>query len=412
MVPFSTLCYFALSLILLVTTGKLIYPRLGFHVVASLLSFAGLALSLFLPQIFLTGLLTTLVFWGLGAMEHPLGLVALGIHCLCWLAMAAQGYRQHLAFPLLDGLTLSDPDAVQKSLLPVLGEEARALPAVTWKPMWSMRIPEMKSVKRTPGVIYREVAGRRLRLDVYEPPEKGQNRPAIVYIHGGAWVVGGRRQAKFMCYQLAQQGYVVFALTYRLAPVHRLPAAAEDCKAGIAWVRDHAQEYGVDPSRLYTIGGSAGGHLCALMALTPNDPRLQPGFEDKDTSVQGAVVFYGVVDTLSPFTRKNNPPLALLLELLVMPRSYKQDPALYEMLSPSSHVSGNAPPMLFIHGHDDGLVPVKESRRMAENLRKAGVKSVQVLEVPRGVHAFDLTPNPLYQRMFPVLLSFLKQISA
>ena len=119
----------------------------------------------------------------------------------------------------------------------------------------------------------------------------------MVYIHGGAWVIGDKReQGKPMMYELVARGWVCVAINYRLSPKATWPDHIVDAKRAVAWVKEHIGEYGGDPSFVAVSGGSAGGHLCALLALSAGDPAFQPGFEDADTSVQACVPFYGVMD--------------------------------------------------------------------------------------------------------------------
>ena len=99
-----------------------------------------------------------------------------------------------------------------------------------------------------------------------------------------------------MLHELAERGWVCVAINYRLSPKATWPDHVVDCKRALAWVRDHIAEYGGDPSFVAVSGGSAGGHLAALVALTPNEPEWQPGFEDADTSVDACIPFYGVHD--------------------------------------------------------------------------------------------------------------------
>src|SRR2546429_6431446 len=110
-----------------------------------------------------------------------------------------------------------------------------------------------------PDVTYRTVDGEQLGLDVYQPAKKGQNRPAVVVVHGGGWTQGDKALFSQQSNQLAQRGFVAFSINYRLAPAHPYPAAVDDVEAAVAWVRTHAKEYGVDPKRVGALGGSAGG---------------------------------------------------------------------------------------------------------------------------------------------------------
>ena len=119
----------------------------------------------------------------------------------------------------------------------------------------------------------------------------------LLQVHGGAWTIGKKDQQGIPLMQhLAAKGWVCVAINYRLAPRDPFPAQIIDVKKAIAWIRENIAAYGGDPDYIAITGGSAGGHLTALAALTPNDPAWQPGFEDADTSVQVAVPHYGVYD--------------------------------------------------------------------------------------------------------------------
>ena len=112
--------------------------------------------------------------------------------------------------------------------------------------------------------------------------------PAILQIHGGGWVIGDKREQGIpLLGHLAANGWVGFNANYRLSPGATFPDHLVDCKRAMAWFREHADEHGGDPDFLCVTGGSAGGHLTALVALTANDPRYQPGFEDVDTTRAG-----------------------------------------------------------------------------------------------------------------------------
>ena len=139
---------------------------------------------------------------------------------------------------------------------------------------------------------------KRHRLDIYRsrlaPPGQA---PVMVYIHGGAWMIGEKReQGKPMMYELVARGWVCVAINYRLSPKATWPDHIVDAKRAVAWVKEHIAEYGGDPSFVAVSGGSAGGHLCALLALSAGDPAFQPGFEEADTAVDACVPFYGVMD--------------------------------------------------------------------------------------------------------------------
>jgi acetyl esterase/lipase len=213
-----------------------------------------------------------------------------------------------------------------------------------------------------------------------------------------------------MMYELAAAGWTVFAISYRFAPRFPLPAAVEDCKAAVAWVREHGHEYGVRGEQVVIAGGSAGGHLAAMVALTPGVARFQPGFEEADTHVDGAVVLYGVSDLTGAFGERPSPGLALYLERVVFRKRYRDDPELFHAVTPAHHAHAGAPPMLLVHGTRDEVVPLGESRLFAARLRQAGARTVHLLEVPYAHHAFEVFPTPLHQRAVRVIVRFLASL--
>src|SRR5690606_1758010 len=128
-----------------------------------------------------------------------------------------------------------------------------------------------------------------------------------------------------------------------------------DLKRAVAWIRQHADALGVDPGYIAVTGGSAGGHLASLLALTASDPRYQPGFEDADTSVQAAVSFYGVYDFTNRLGTKP-PAFRTFLERVVMKRPFDPHGA-YRLASPIDRVREDAPPFFVIHGEMDTIAP-------------------------------------------------------
>jgi len=261
-------------------------------------------------------------------------------------------------------------------------------------------------VRHTRNVEFGRAGGRRLRLDVFEPVAPcppGQRRPAIVQIHGGGWVLGFKeRQAVPLMRHLASNGWVVFNVDYRLSPAATWPDHLIDCKAAVAWVRQHADDYGVDPTFVAVTGGSAGGHLTAMLALTANDPRYQPGFVDADTSLQAAVPFYAVYD----WTNRSGafgPELQRdILEPLVVKAFMADAPELFEDASPlvllddaeQHHTMLNVAPMLIVHGERDTLAPVDDARTFARRLAAVSTNEVRYLELPGTQHAFDAFRSP------------------
>jgi acetyl esterase/lipase len=252
-----------------------------------------------------------------------------------------------------------------------------------------------RGVRHVRGVEFARAGGRRLKLDAYLPAEPSDSpRPAIIQVHGGGWVMGTRReQAIPLLNHLAANGWVGFSIDYRLSPWATFPDHVVDVKRAIAWVREHAAEYGVDPSFIALTGGSAGGHLTALAALTPGDGALQPGFESADTSVAAAVPFYGVYDMLDDDGLHAPAIFSWLLEPMVFKARRRNDPDRFRAASPRHRVHPGAPPFFVVHGERDSLVAVEDARRFAGDLRAVSHNPVLYAEMKGGQHAFDLIPT-------------------
>jgi acetyl esterase/lipase len=238
-------------------------------------------------------------------------------------------------------------------------------------------------------------AGKRNRLDVYRHRDRPPNAPLLLQVHGGGWVIGEKdTQGVPLMQHMAARGWVCVAMNYRLSPRDRFPAHLVDVKRALAWARAHAGELGADPSFVAVTGGSAGGHLAALMAVTPNDPEYQPGFEDADTSVQAAVPHYGVYD----FAAQDGAPAAVrrrdgYLNRYVMQAEADAAADAYARASPLLRVSPDAPPFLVVHGAHDTLVPVTEARAFVERLLRTSRQPVAYAELPGTQHAFDVFPS-------------------
>ncbi len=205
----------------------------------------------------------------------------------------------------------------------------------------------LRGIRRLRNVDYWGDGNYRHKLDILTrrlvPAERA---PVLVSIHGGAWVMGDKRQQGIpLMHELVQRGWVCVAINYRLSPRATWPAQIVDCKRAIAWVREHIAEYGGDPGFIAVTGGSAGGHLSSLVALTPNEPEWQPGFEDLDTSVDACLPFYGVYDMTGDPARSGayGPGLLELLERRVMKTRLSDNPVPFEQASPDHRVVGGRP---------------------------------------------------------------------
>lgn len=225
-------------------------------------------------------------------------------------------------------------------------------------------------------------------LDLYLPA-KGKPRPLVIYIHGGGWVGGHTRQSGALSNfpqvlaSLASEGFVVASLEYRLAGEARYPAQLQDVRAAIRFLKDNAAKYGIDPSRVGVWGGSAGGHLTALAALSCG----APGIDDKPAPagsecVQAAVTWYGVFD-FAPIAARLNAPVQLLGCTAGAPCPAER----IATASPVTYIDRNDPPFLLIHGTDDQTVPVTQSTDAYAKMKAAGIKAEEII-IPGVDHSF------------------------
>lgn len=352
--------------------------------------FAGWLTSELVPHHLLWQSAATGVFVRKGALASRPGRVALGLVGLQWALMA-----------LLLRDALRAPSVMEGALRDALGEDyRRELPpsGESWDRLrvrW-LAVPFYSShpeVRRERNLTYARVAAHDLKVDVFAPRTAGTRRPAVLYVHGGGWTLGFRdRQGGPLLTEMAARGWVGFRPGYRLSPTATYPDHLIDVKRAIAWVREHAEAYGVDPGHIAVAGGSAGGHLAAMAALTANDPALQPGFEDADTSVQACVPLYGVYDVgehvdghLDDFER--------FLARFVIKADPEEDPAAWDRFRPVAHLTADAPPFLVVHGDRDTLTSAPEAKRFASRLREVSREPVGHVLLPGCQHAFDVFPS-------------------
>jgi acetyl esterase/lipase len=236
--------------------------------------------------------------------------------------------------------------------------------------------------------------------------------PVLLQVPGGAWMIGMRRpQAYPLMSHLAARGWVCVSIGYRVSPRHTWPDHIVDVKRALAWVKENIADYGGDPDFVAVTGGSAGGHLCALAALTPNDPKYQPGFEDADTSVAAAVPIYGRYDWFST-EGEGRPEFVSLLEKFVVKRGFASHRDLYVDASPIRRLQADAPPFFVLHGRDDSLIPVGEAQEFIEELRAVSKSPVAYAELPSAQHAFDIFSSPRAHRSAEAVARFLSWVYA
>ena len=323
----------------------------------------------------------TLVFGAFGAFETGAGLLGLAITFASWAGLLA-----------VHGKAIGAREAARGALAEQgLSPEEDVSPWHGLRP-FRMKRPGVEVLRdREYGPSLPGDKGGRNKLDIVRSRAPGTGRPALLQVHGGGWVIGEKeQQGQPLMHHLAERGWVCFAPNYRLSPKATFPDHIIDVKRALVWIREHAEEFGIDPDFVAVTGGSAGGHLAALMALSQNDPMYQPGFEEGDTRIAAAVPFYGVYDFLDRHGIRGSQAMAPFLAKSVMKCTPEQNRELWEAASPLSRVSMDAPPFLVIQGTHDSLVFVEEARSFVEALREKSQSPVLYLELDGAQHAFEV----------------------
>jgi acetyl esterase/lipase len=341
------------------------------------------------------------------------GKVALALTAASWAILAVIRYR---------GVTTPGPvleAGLREQLGPDYAEALTALPATQPTRRGRRNLPLRTTMARHRYVEKTNVVsygphGRANLADIWrrrDLPRDGK-APVLVQIPGGAWIIGMRRpQAYPLMSHLAARGWVCVSVGYRVSPRHTWPDHIVDVKQALAWVKENIANYGGDPNFVAITGGSAGGHLSALAALTPNDPKFQPGFEDADTSVVAAVPVYGRYDWFSTHGEGRREFVGLL-EKYVVKRKFATHRDIYVDASPIRRLQADAPPFFVLHGHDDSLIPVGEAQEFVDELRAVSKSPVAYAELPNAQHAFDIFGSPRAHQSAEAVARFLSWVYA
>ena len=331
--------------------------------------------------------LLIVVFGELSGLGDALGLAI----ALCsWTAIAIFYFRAQRADPIMAqavryALQLAPEQTLNTENATLIEPDAKRLA----KP-FAYKLPNVRRVK---NIEYSKVDGSSLRVDIYHRDDLPQNAPVLFQMHGGAWLenLGSKNeQALPLMYQMAANGWVCVAVEYRLSPGSTFPDHIIDCKRALHWIKENISEYGGNPEFIAATGGSAGGHLSCLLALSANAPEFQPGFETADTTVQACIPFYGVYDFLNSQGQRSSESLSQWVSAKVLKKTRAESPELWRQASPLYWVHKDAPPFLIIHGEADTLVPVQESRVLYEALKEASNQAVSYAELPDAQHAFEI----------------------
>jgi acetyl esterase/lipase len=257
----------------------------------------------------------------------------------------------------------------------------------------------------------------RHRLDVWRLSTTPTNAPVIYYLHGGAWTFGDKReQGRPMLHEFVRRGWIVVASNYRLAPRDLWPAQIEDATRALGWIKKNIATYGGDPDRVVVAGGSAGGHLASLLALSTDDPQWRPKemSDLEDWSLRGALSFYGVLEMTGDEThwRGLGQGLVRLLERRVVQLPLIDNEKLYRSFSPYDRIAFDSPPFFVVQGVNDTLVEVNVARSFVTKFRSVAFAPIYYIELPFTQHAFDLTASPRTSATTRAAVAFAESVTA
>jgi len=239
-----------------------------------------------------------------------------------------------------------------------------------------------------------------LKLDIYIPETPlARPMPAVIFIHGGGWYQGDKYPSEIT--SLVRRGFFGVSINYRLSGVAPFPAAIEDCKCAVRWLRANAGKYNVDPDRIGVWGGSAGGHLSLLVGTADASAGLEGsgGWTDYSSRVQAVCSFYGPSDFVSWY--RDNARFGRTLssaETLFLGGTMEQKPEVYRQASPVTWVSADDPPLLLVHGDRDIVVPFQQSLIMRDAYKALGLE-VTLIRVPDAGHGFINWPTQQIEQM-------------
>lgn len=233
--------------------------------------------------------------------------------------------------------------------------------------------PVPDTIEVANDIEYGRVGDRALKLDLYRPKETRGRVPGLIFIHGGGWSSGDKSVYKIYCQRFAEKGYVAASIGYRLSKEAPFPAAVQDAKCAVRWLRANAELYSVDPDKIAVLGGSAGGHLSMMVGYVSDDSELEGegGHADTSSVVQAVVNFYGPTDLTVPFAHDKDVVINFLSK-----KKYADAPELYTRASPLSYLTKDDPPTLILHGTTDDIVPIDQADKLAGKLAELDIPYV------------------------------------
>ncbi len=273
--------------------------------------------------------------------------------------------------------------------------------AVAQQPDPPFRLPS--NARMEEDVVYASPGGRDLRMDLFRPASGG-NFPGIVFVHGGGWKSGSKTQFHRQAAHMASKGFVCACVEYRLSGEAKWPTCIDDCKAAVRWFWENRYRLNVDPFRIGAAGGSAGGHLAAMMGVSQRRDSFgahlaNPGPSSK---VAAVAVFNGVFDMTALAVKMPGHVETYLRPLLGA--GPEENPDVYAEASPITYVGKSTPPILALHGTDDKTVPYEQVLSFQQAMVPAGA-DFELFTAEGAGHGFFNTP-PWYDKTLAAMEAF------
>jgi pectinesterase len=249
------------------------------------------------------------------------------------------------------------------------------------------RIPDSVSVER--DIVYATYGAKQLHLDLYRPKKAEQPLPGIVVIRGGGWRSGDKQGFAAIAAALAEKGLAAACIEYRVLPEARFPLEVNDVKAAVRWMRAEGKRYQIRPDAIGAIGGSAGGHLVAMLGTSDKAADLEGdgGHAGVSSRVQAVVAMAPVVD-FTQFSKSRDPKTPFDF----LGASFAENPAVFAKASPVTYLSRDSAPILLIHSTVDKTVPIAQSELMLARCKATGV-SAEMMTIEGAPHAFWNMPQ-------------------
>ena len=246
-----------------------------------------------------------------------------------------------------------------------------------------MKFPVPEDVVEVKDVVYSTVDSTDLHLDIYYPKKISKKQPLLLFIHGGGLSHGDKSDyLRYTC-DFAQRGYVTATVQYLFVDKVKYPEQVYEVISAVRWLKENADRFYIDTSKVALIGGSAGGLLAMMVGYSADTDVFEMGYDPISYNVEAVVDLYGPVDFTTPYARGHS------LVKKMFGKTYEQAPEIYKEYSPLSFVSAGDPPTLVFQGTIDDLVPVSQSDTLAAKLKKAGVP-VEYHRLKGWPHAMDI----------------------